>query len=1248
MNSTKITAVTDQLVKVQTAKQQAKVAEKQHMPAPGSVHAVPIETARAEVNAAALMTAAMAPAAGNIFSIGSVAVKLGNVLKAVGKINAGGTWGFWALAIIIGIASIGSTVFAHEGQNLCPQEYDQLIEASEIKGGRHITFSTRDLVVLDAPNVHMESIILNIAVRGKKSHLKKLAIALNGVQGRGKYGLEIDQLVERFLERLNKDKKLKSWWHKRYWRYYAKHAFYWHRDSLVVSIDLSDILINAGEHFSPWFQKLIRSRGALTLSVRSKLFILDAELRVMGTVAMPCDQPAPVPTASPTPTPAPVAPTTKIDSFTPDFTPTSQTGKTIYFSSDQQGATFYCSLNGGVEAPCSSPHVISGLESGNHKFKVRARNSYGLEDAVGAEHAWAVDTIAPDVVIGAVTPADSVTNSSTIAVEFSSNENSQFQCSLNGGAYAACTSPVSYSGLGEGTHSIAVIGVDDAGNTSLAPAVYSWRIDQTPPVASIERADPAASVTSSTDAIFNFSANESSNFECSVDGGVFQSCMSPYSISGLQDGVHSVAVRAVDLAGNASQTATYAWTVDTAAPQVVLSSVVPEQGITNARAISVEFSAGETASFTCSFDGAAAVECESPFAVEIATEGNHELVIGATDLAGNVAQPVTVAWIMDFSSPQISFGAMEPSSASVINSSSLTVNVNSTEPVSYTSYLDGVNINQTETPIQLSGLSEGAHQLVLDAVDGAGNPANTIAHSFTVDLTAPQITMTNVAVTGVTNQTSNTIEFAANEVATFECNFNGSGFSACVSPQSFAGLVEGGHVFQVRAIDIAGNVSPTASVNWTVDQTAPVTSITNVTPSGSVIGAGSISVSFSASESNATSQCSFDGGTFIACISPFTASGLGDGSHSIQIRSIDAAGNVEQQPATYSFAVDATAPTVALSASVPVLTNNVNVSFTFSANEPATFECTLDGVTNLNCASPVTYNDLADGQHRFHVTAKDSFGNVSLASSFSWTIDTTAPMTFITAQQGENNAPNIIFTMGASEEGSTFQCSLDGAPFMICSSTTSYSDLAAGEHVFMARAIDGAGNIDAVGASHSFTVVQPLTTTITSVNPSSSITSLTSITFEFAANDAAATFECSLDGAAHSPCASPMSYSGLAAGGHTFNVRAVVGTTVESVGASHSWTIDTTMPIPTSVTVSVTSTTATIAWTTNKPTTTMLYWGEGTDTSRIYPEDSVYKTSHSVTLENLKPNFSYSYRMAGHDEVGNFMFYSRRTFKTNP
>jgi hypothetical protein len=53
--------------------------------------------------------------------------------------------------------------------------------------------------------------------------------------------------------------------------------------------------------------------------------------------------------------------------------------------------------------------------------------------------------------------------------------------------------------------------------------------------------------------------------------------------------------------------------------------------------------------------------------------------------------------------------------------------------------------------------------------------------------------------------------------ATFQCKLDGKSFRACRSPKKYRGLEPGKHVFEVRAIDPAGNTdSSPAKMKFTV------------------------------------------------------------------------------------------------------------------------------------------------------------------------------------------------------------------------------------------------------------------------------------------------------------------------------------------------------------------------------------------------------------------------------------------------
>jgi hypothetical protein len=73
----------------------------------------------------------------------------------------------------------------------------------------------------------------------------------------------------------------------------------------------------------------------------------------------------------------------------------------------------------------------------------------------------------------------------------------------------------------------------------------------------------------------------------------------------------------------------------------------------------------------------------------------------------------------------------------------------------------------------------------------------------------------------------------------------------------------------------------------------------------------------------------------------------------------------------------------------------------------------------------------------------------------------------------------------------------------------------------------------------------------------------TSASFTFAASEAGSTFECSLDGAAFTPCASPLNLTGLSATLHNLAVRARdLAFNVDPSPANYTWTISIPPPPP--------------------------------------------------------------------------------------
>lgn len=120
----------------------------------------------------------------------------------------------------------------------------------------------------------------------------------------------------------------------------------------------------------------------------------------------------------------------------------------------------------------------------------------------------------------------------------------------------------------------------------------------------------------------------------------------------------------------------------------------------------------------------------------------------------------------------------------------------------------------------------------------------------------------------------------------------------CASPKTFTGVDDGNWVFELMATDAFGNAETyanAATYYWTLDQIGPPTTITGGKPAA-VTTSTTASFIFSSIDASYTFECQLDGGLFAACASPQSYSNLADGSHTFQVRAIDAAALEDPDP----------------------------------------------------------------------------------------------------------------------------------------------------------------------------------------------------------------------------------------------------------------------------------------------------------------------------------------------------------------
>ncbi len=143
-------------------------------------------------------------------------------------------------------------------------------------------------------------------------------------------------------------------------------------------------------------------------------------------------------------------------------------------------------------------------------------------------------------------------NSSSAEFTYEAPTATSYECKLDAMAFGACPigGPVEYTGLADGSHTFQVRGVNASGPDP-TPASYTWTVDTTPPLATIDThpADPSPGAT----AQFTYHApNETgASFKCALDGALPSACpTSGMTYHGLADGEHTFAVEATDGAGN--------------------------------------------------------------------------------------------------------------------------------------------------------------------------------------------------------------------------------------------------------------------------------------------------------------------------------------------------------------------------------------------------------------------------------------------------------------------------------------------------------------------------------------------------------------------------------------------------------------------------------------------------------------------------------------------------------------------------
>ncbi len=405
-----------------------------------------------------------------------------------------------------------------------------------------------------------------------------------------------------------------------------------------------------------------------------------------------------------------------------------------------------------------------------------------------------------------------------------SEPGSTFACQLDGGGYSACTSPKSYSGLADGSHTFQVRATDPAGNTDPTPASFTWTIDTARARARRSTRQPARSLGAARRASFTLPrpARPARRFECQLDGGGYSACTSPKSYSGLADGTHTFQVRATDTAGNTDPTpATFTWTSTRARrtrrstrspPSLQQRRRRPSPSRERAR-LDLRLPARRRRLQRLHqpqelqrphrrlphLPGARhrPGRQHRPHPRQLHLDDRHDRARHDDRLQARPTRPTAPTATLHASRERARLHLRLPARRRRLQRLHQPQELQ--RPRRRLPHLPGAR--------HRPGRQHRPHPRQLHLDDRHGRPEHD-------DRPQPADPSTS---------TTRQLQLLASEPgSTFACQLDGGGYSACTSPKSYSGLADGSHTFYVRATDPAGNTDPTpASFTWTIDTAAP-------------------------------------------------------------------------------------------------------------------------------------------------------------------------------------------------------------------------------------------------------------------------------------------------------------------------------------------------------------------------------------------------------------------------------------------
>lgn len=279
---------------------------------------------------------------------------------------------------------------------------------------------------------------------------------------------------------------------------------------------------------------------------------------------------------------------------------------------------------------CASTTV--NTETGGTTLTCSASNGAGLTAEASA--VVRIDTTPPETTLVSGPSGTVATRDASFA--FSAEPGASFECALDGGAFAGCSSPQNYGALAEGDHTFAVRAIDAAGHTDGTPATRAWRVQAAGPVLALP-ADRHVEATGPSGSKVSFEVSATFAGAPLLPSAI---ACTPLSGSVFPIGTTSVTCRATSPLGVASEGRFSIAVTDTTPPVLI----APPPLVLNGPEAGLPATDARVRSFLASATAADLVDASPTIATNAPPHfpyGSTSVTFTARDAAGNEASTVS-------------------------------------------------------------------------------------------------------------------------------------------------------------------------------------------------------------------------------------------------------------------------------------------------------------------------------------------------------------------------------------------------------------------------------------------------------------------------------------------------------------------------------------------------------------------------------------------------------------------------------